>query len=622
VSHRRPNQKNNKLCCSVNKNVSKRWTVPLALSPHVEVTSIPVALGLTCPKHVVIHQTAPKRPSSRSPHESEESRYHCIDGTELRHSDEACCPVRKLVSNQRVMPAAPTPAVPTRCPPRSQRPTRSERYIATPYGHPMAVPWKNWRFPSELRRRRQLVGWKKHAHHEEVHVWPADASTRCRGGRGEGVQRENERWTFVCEQQGVFDVLTLSSDPRSLSNNEERCLEEKLVSKRRTVPTALSSVTQVDHSPVPQCTTCQVTGASARSDQPTRSKMRIVSAYGPQMAVSSFSPRFREDSPRRYLGDVECCQNGLKCCSVTVNVSKRWTVPLALSPYTQVTNIPVIPDHTRSIMGIKPSYEPQMAAASLRSRSHGDSCCHHLDGSNRSNETLYEHDDELIRRRQVNPRKNAHREDVHVGSANASTQGQSRGGGEFHRRNEHRWTFVHEEQGALDVGGLDVLVSSSDPRTLRNNKICCSLSKNVSKRRTVPLSLSPYPQVTDSPVSRDQTPSDMRYEPSNGPQTAMFPTIRCPHGRGRYRRLDVSRRRIRNGVRVKRSVSNVEPRTKPEALLALALDPDKRVNSPGTDSNVLNQSGGPWGVCERLGERYTPRKISERHTSRSPVGIE
>jgi hypothetical protein len=122
--------------------------------------------------------------------------------------------------------------------------------------------------------------------------------------------------------------------------------------------------------------------------------------------------------------DVSCLiplavTNEEVCCSVGKTVCRRQTVHPALSSTTQVMNTPVVCAQT-----------------------HTDVC----------NNLPHSYHD---------PRKNAHHEDVRVGSANASTQSRSKGGGEFHRRYKHCWMFVHEQQGALDV-----LMLSSDPQTL------------------------------------------------------------------------------------------------------------------------------------------------------------
>jgi hypothetical protein len=87
-----------------------------------------------------------------------------------------------------------------------------------------------------------------------------------------------------------------------------------------------------------------------------------------------------------------------------------------------------------------------------------------------------EHDDNAVGRRPVHRKRNAHHEDVRVGSANASTQCRGRRGGVRDKENKRRWTFVPEQQSALDA-----LASSSDPRTLPNHETCCSSDENVSK---------------------------------------------------------------------------------------------------------------------------------------------
>jgi hypothetical protein len=79
----------------------------------------------------------------------------------------------------------------------------------------------------------------------------------------------------------------------------------------------------------------------------------------------------------------------------------------------------------------------------------------------------------------------------------------------FPGRNERRWTFVHEQQCALDA-----LASSSDPRTL---KFVVLRKKRVSKRRTLSSAL----QVDHSPVSQPPTRPRTRFEFPYGPQVAV-----------------------------------------------------------------------------------------------------
>jgi hypothetical protein len=131
-------------------------------------------------------------------------------------------------------------------------------------------------------------------------------------------------------------------------------------------------------------------------------------------------------------------------------------------------------------------------------------------------EPLYEHDDEAIHRRRVDPGKNAHREEVRVGSANASTRCRGRGGGEFHRRNECCWTFVHGQKGAFNM-----LTSSQGLRALRNNKISCSKNKLISKRRVMPTAPTPAVQQSCLPRSKQPTRSKACYDSLYGPQAAV-----------------------------------------------------------------------------------------------------
>jgi hypothetical protein len=104
----------------------------------------------------------------------------------------------------------------------------------------------------------------------------------------------------------------------------------------------------------------------------------------------------------------------------------------------------------------------------------------HLDDLGLQLEIVGEHYDDINRCRQVDPRKNAHGEDVHVEPVIASTLCRGRRGGGVHSGNEHRLMFVREEQSVLNT-----LASSSVSRTLENNECCCPEQKEISKRRTV-----------------------------------------------------------------------------------------------------------------------------------------
>jgi hypothetical protein len=88
--------------------------------------------------------------------------------------------------------------------------------------------------------------------------------------------------------------------------------------------------------------------------------------------------------------------------------------------------------------------------------------------------------------------------------------------------------------------------------------------------------LSPHLQVENSPVVRHQTRPHAHYEPSNGPPMAVFPAIMRSHGRMRYRRLDVSRRRHSNAVRVRRSKPNV---TRSTTRITSSYDPQTALSS-------------------------------------------
>jgi hypothetical protein len=116
-----------------------------------------------------------------------------------------------------------------------------------------------------------------------------------------------------------------------------------------------------------------------------------------------------------------------------------------------------------------PPHSYQTTVASIHQQFHEELHHRYLDGSNLSRETLDEYDDDVIRRDQVDPWRNVHPKDVHIGSANASTR--CRG-----RRNEHCWMSVYEKQSAFNA-----LALSSEPGNLQNNEICGSQQKGVSQ---------------------------------------------------------------------------------------------------------------------------------------------
>jgi hypothetical protein len=55
-SRRVPDLKNRKSCCSVIINVNEHWTVPMALSPTVQVIDLPVLQDQT---HSEVHEEPP-----------------------------------------------------------------------------------------------------------------------------------------------------------------------------------------------------------------------------------------------------------------------------------------------------------------------------------------------------------------------------------------------------------------------------------------------------------------------------------------------------------------------------------------------------------------------------------
>jgi hypothetical protein len=63
---------------------------------------------------------------------------------------------------------------------------------------------------------------------------------------------------------------------------------------------------------------------------------------------------------------------------------------------------------------------------------------------------------------------------------------------------------------------LDVVMSSPSWPFLSNNIVHCSVGKNISERRTVPVALSPPIQVKDSPAFQHKTHSEVHFDPPHG----------------------------------------------------------------------------------------------------------
>jgi hypothetical protein len=148
---------NNIGCCSVSENVSEHWTVHPAPSPRVQMTGLPVDRSTTRSKTRVDSSYGPQT-AVFSFHQRflTESCCRHLDGTELRHSDEAHRPARKLVNDRRVAPTALPPVVSTRDSPRFQPPTRSTTRVEPSYEPQPAVAYIHPQFHVESRRRRRL----------------------------------------------------------------------------------------------------------------------------------------------------------------------------------------------------------------------------------------------------------------------------------------------------------------------------------------------------------------------------------------------------------------------------------------------------------------------------------
>jgi hypothetical protein len=83
--------------------------------------------------------------------------------------------------------------------------------------------------------------------------------------------------------------------------------------------------------------------------------------------------------------------------------------------------------------------------------------------------------------------------------------------------------LTYVEEGEPCSENRDPVMNSTRSRqgpVLKNNDICCSMNKNVSKRRTALVALSPHLQVTDSPVAQDHAPPAVCGDPSNGHEMA------------------------------------------------------------------------------------------------------
>jgi hypothetical protein len=151
--------KNNKVCCSVGKNVSEQWTVHLALSSTLQEMNVPVV-------HDWMH---PKR-RSIPPHGCQTA----VVSIYQRFHKEPCC----------------------------------LHLDGSKLGRKTLDEHNDDKFgcrPVDLR---------ENAHHKDVHVGSVVASTHCRGRRGRGVHSGKEHcWTFIHERQHALDALALSSSP-------------------------------------------------------------------------------------------------------------------------------------------------------------------------------------------------------------------------------------------------------------------------------------------------------------------------------------------------------------------------------------------------------------------------
>jgi hypothetical protein len=193
------------------------------------------------------------------------------------------------------------------------------------------------------------------------------------------------------------------------------------------------------------------------------------SSYGPQMAVAFHHPRFLVETRTHCLAGTESCRNDKISCSEKEQVSKRRTVPLALSPSDQVTDLPETWLPTHSAGHNKCSHGPEMTGLSCPSRV----------PMNPGSYQPYGHATAISLIQQGSPQESSclHIDGVELGLSNVGCC--------FVSENTiEQWTVPESMCCHLD----NVVLCQSD-------KIHCSAIDNVSRPWTVPKALSPCIQV-------------------------------------------------------------------------------------------------------------------------------
>jgi hypothetical protein len=356
--------------------------------------------------------------------------------------------------------------------------------------------------------------------------WRLDDGRRCfkisgsnalpvgQGRRGEEVDVMEEQVSelVVVEEMGAvlgkprrsdeLDANALSERQSNLKNNRIHCSMNENVSKQQAAPPVLP----------PAVRTICVPDAP----KPTHSKTRNDLPHGPPVAVLSSHPRFHKESPCHHLEGTKLCQNDKVYFSMNKDVSKRWTVPLAPSPYTQVKDIPVSQDQTQSQTCYKSLYSPQLAVSPFHQRFLPESCLRHLDGV----ELGLSNAGHCSVRKIVSNRRVACTAPPSLIPTRSLPCSQRPMPSIACKDPSH---------------GPPMAVSSFCPQSLKDlhqrrlgdAQGCCnderhrSVKKDVSRQRTVHPALSPIAEVRGLPVTQALTRPYAHYKPSYGPQMAV-----------------------------------------------------------------------------------------------------
>jgi hypothetical protein len=175
------------------------------------------------------------------------------------------------------------------------------------------------------------------------------------------------------------------------------------------------------------------------------------------------------------LAGTESCQNDKINCPEKEQVSKQWTVPLALSSSDQVTDLPETQLPTCSVGHNEHLHGPKTTRL----------LCPSQVPMNPSSYQPYSHATAIPLIRQGSPQESSrlhHIDGVKLGLSNI--------GHCFVSENTIEWQMVPESM----CHHLDNMV------LCQSNKIRCSAIDNISRPWTVPKALSPHIQVIISPV--------------------------------------------------------------------------------------------------------------------------